>query len=74
MFVAEAVFKKTCLQRNVPISTEPLSLQKIVSNSLLLNNLLHLSILQVIGLMKVLENTFLLWSKVILIACIVFHL
>ncbi|XP_029860772.1 SMC5-SMC6 complex localization factor protein 1 isoform X1 [Aquila chrysaetos chrysaetos] len=30
MFVAEAVFKKTCLQRNVPISTEPLSLQKIV--------------------------------------------
>ncbi|NXQ97860.1 SLF1 protein, partial [Sagittarius serpentarius] len=30
MFVAEAVFKKMCLQRNVPISTEPLSLQKIV--------------------------------------------
>lgn len=33
MFVAEAVFKKLCLQRNVTISTEPLSLQKIVSNS-----------------------------------------
>uniref|UniRef100_A0A803YQS8 Ankyrin repeat domain 32 n=1 Tax=Meleagris gallopavo TaxID=9103 RepID=A0A803YQS8_MELGA len=30
MFVAEAVFKKMCLQRNVTISTEPLSLQKIV--------------------------------------------
>ncbi|XP_021235392.1 SMC5-SMC6 complex localization factor protein 1 isoform X2 [Numida meleagris] len=30
MFVAEAVFKKMCLQRNVAISTEPLSLQKIV--------------------------------------------
>uniref|UniRef100_A0A8C2TR04 SMC5-SMC6 complex localization factor 1 n=1 Tax=Coturnix japonica TaxID=93934 RepID=A0A8C2TR04_COTJA len=30
MFVAEAVFKKMCLQRNVTISSEPLSLQKIV--------------------------------------------
>ncbi|XP_074992649.1 SMC5-SMC6 complex localization factor protein 1 isoform X2 [Calonectris borealis] len=30
MFVAEAVFKKMCLQRNITISTEPLSLQKIV--------------------------------------------
>ncbi|KFQ23680.1 Ankyrin repeat domain-containing protein 32, partial [Merops nubicus] len=30
MFVAEAVFKKMCLQRNVTISAEPLSLQKIV--------------------------------------------
>ncbi|OXB75712.1 UNVERIFIED_CONTAM: hypothetical protein H355_016229 [Colinus virginianus] len=30
MFVAEAVFKKMCLQRNVTISREPLSLQKIV--------------------------------------------
>ncbi|XP_052556538.1 SMC5-SMC6 complex localization factor protein 1 isoform X2 [Tympanuchus pallidicinctus] len=30
MFVAEAFFKKMCLQRNVTISTEPLSLQKIV--------------------------------------------
>ncbi|KFW00394.1 Ankyrin repeat domain-containing protein 32, partial [Fulmarus glacialis] len=30
MFVAEAVFKKMCLQRNIIISTEPLSLQKIV--------------------------------------------
>ncbi|XP_068785109.1 SMC5-SMC6 complex localization factor protein 1 isoform X2 [Struthio camelus] len=34
MFVAEAVFKKTCLQRNIPISTEPLSLQKIVCSYL----------------------------------------
>ncbi|XP_050769510.1 SMC5-SMC6 complex localization factor protein 1 isoform X1 [Gymnogyps californianus] len=30
MFVAEAVFKKMCLQRSITISTEPLSLQKIV--------------------------------------------
>ncbi|XP_074425894.1 SMC5-SMC6 complex localization factor protein 1 isoform X1 [Larus michahellis] len=30
MFVAEAVFKKMCLQRNITISKEPLSLQKIV--------------------------------------------
>ncbi|OPJ71547.1 ankyrin repeat domain-containing protein 32 [Patagioenas fasciata monilis] len=30
MFVAEAVFKKMCLQRHITISTEPLSLQKIV--------------------------------------------
>ncbi|XP_031461143.1 SMC5-SMC6 complex localization factor protein 1 isoform X3 [Phasianus colchicus] len=30
MFVAEAVFKKMCLQRNVTLSTEPISLQKIV--------------------------------------------
>ncbi|XP_075382575.1 SMC5-SMC6 complex localization factor protein 1 isoform X2 [Mycteria americana] len=30
MFVAEAVFKTMCLQRNISISTEPLSLQKIV--------------------------------------------
>ncbi|XP_025899890.1 SMC5-SMC6 complex localization factor protein 1 isoform X2 [Nothoprocta perdicaria] len=30
MFVAEAILKKNCLQRNIPISTEPLSLQKIV--------------------------------------------
>ncbi|KFU99551.1 Ankyrin repeat domain-containing protein 32, partial [Pterocles gutturalis] len=30
MFVAEAVFKNMCLQRNISISTEPLSLQKIV--------------------------------------------
>ncbi|NXN33880.1 SLF1 protein, partial [Nycticryphes semicollaris] len=30
MFVAEAVFKKMCLQRNIAISKEPLSLQKIV--------------------------------------------
>ncbi|NXS98501.1 SLF1 protein, partial [Jacana jacana] len=30
MFVAEAVFKKMCLQRNIAISEEPLSLQKIV--------------------------------------------
>ncbi|XP_035423943.1 SMC5-SMC6 complex localization factor protein 1 isoform X2 [Cygnus atratus] len=34
MFVAEAVFKKLCLQRNVTISTEPLSLQKIVCSYL----------------------------------------
>ncbi|KAM8792522.1 SMC5-SMC6 complex localization factor protein 1 [Eudromia elegans] len=34
MFVAEAVFKKICLQRNIPISTEPLSLQKIVCSYL----------------------------------------
>jgi len=32
MFVAEAVFKNMCLQRNISISPEPLSLQKIVSN------------------------------------------
>uniref|UniRef100_A0A663N757 Uncharacterized protein n=1 Tax=Athene cunicularia TaxID=194338 RepID=A0A663N757_ATHCN len=30
MFVAEAVFKKMCFRRNITISTEPLSLQKIV--------------------------------------------
>nr|XP_009931143.1 PREDICTED: ankyrin repeat domain-containing protein 32 [Opisthocomus hoazin] len=30
MFVAEAVFKNMCLQRNISISPEPLSLQKIV--------------------------------------------
>ncbi|XP_053911182.1 SMC5-SMC6 complex localization factor protein 1 isoform X2 [Cuculus canorus] len=30
MFVAEAVFKNMCLQRNITISTGPLSLQKIV--------------------------------------------
>ncbi|KFO85330.1 Ankyrin repeat domain-containing protein 32, partial [Buceros rhinoceros silvestris] len=30
MFVAEAIFKKMCLQRNVNVSKEPLSLQKIV--------------------------------------------
>ncbi|XP_035745208.1 SMC5-SMC6 complex localization factor protein 1 [Egretta garzetta] len=30
MFVAEAVFKRMCLQRSITISTEPLSLQKIV--------------------------------------------
>ncbi|KFZ62662.1 Ankyrin repeat domain-containing protein 32, partial [Antrostomus carolinensis] len=30
MFVAEAVFKKMCLEWNITISTEPLSLQKIV--------------------------------------------
>ncbi|XP_069737162.1 SMC5-SMC6 complex localization factor protein 1 isoform X2 [Phaenicophaeus curvirostris] len=30
MFVAEAVFKNICLQRNITISTGPLSLQKIV--------------------------------------------
>ncbi|NXN49426.1 SLF1 protein, partial [Rynchops niger] len=30
MFVAEAFFKKMCLQRNITISKEPLSLQKIV--------------------------------------------
>ncbi|XP_006275656.2 SMC5-SMC6 complex localization factor protein 1 [Alligator mississippiensis] len=34
MFVAEAVFKKFCLQRNIIISTEPLSLQKIVRSYL----------------------------------------
>ncbi|CAN0304622.1 unnamed protein product [Bubo scandiacus] len=34
MFVAEAVFKKMCLQRNITISTEPLSLQKIVCSYL----------------------------------------
>ncbi|XP_009704764.1 PREDICTED: ankyrin repeat domain-containing protein 32, partial [Cariama cristata] len=34
MFVAEAVFKKMCLQRNISISTEPLSLQKIVCSYL----------------------------------------
>ncbi|XP_030327301.1 SMC5-SMC6 complex localization factor protein 1 isoform X2 [Strigops habroptila] len=34
MFVAEAVFKKLCLQRNITISMEPLSLQKIVSSYL----------------------------------------
>ncbi|NWX22772.1 SLF1 protein, partial [Aegotheles bennettii] len=34
MFVAEAVFKKMCLQRNVTISREPLSLQKIVCSYL----------------------------------------
>ncbi|XP_035166759.1 SMC5-SMC6 complex localization factor protein 1 isoform X2 [Oxyura jamaicensis] len=34
MFVAEAVFKNLCLQRNVTISTEPLSLQKIVCSYL----------------------------------------
>ncbi|KFP29778.1 Ankyrin repeat domain-containing protein 32, partial [Colius striatus] len=32
MFVAEAVFKKMCLERNITLSTEPLSLQKIVSS------------------------------------------
>ncbi|KAM9507445.1 SMC5-SMC6 complex localization factor protein 1 isoform 1-T2 [Guaruba guarouba] len=42
MFVAEAVFKKLCLQRNITISTEPLSLQKIVSS--------YLPVLQEIGL------------------------
>ncbi|KAM6363097.1 SMC5-SMC6 complex localization factor protein 1 [Pluvialis apricaria] len=30
MFVAEAVFKKMCLQRDITVSKEPLSLQKIV--------------------------------------------
>ncbi|KAI6058099.1 Ankyrin repeat domain-containing protein 32 [Aix galericulata] len=34
MFVAEAVFKRLCLQSNVTISTEPLSLQKIVCSYL----------------------------------------
>nr|XP_038025707.1 SMC5-SMC6 complex localization factor protein 1 isoform X2 [Anas platyrhynchos] len=34
MFVAEAVFKKLCLQNNVTVSTEPLSLQKIVCSYL----------------------------------------
>ncbi|NWI21439.1 SLF1 protein, partial [Crypturellus soui] len=34
MFVVEAVFKKMCLQRNIPISTEPLSLHKIVCSYL----------------------------------------
>ncbi|XP_019387929.1 PREDICTED: SMC5-SMC6 complex localization factor protein 1 [Crocodylus porosus] len=34
MFVAEAVFKKFCLQGNIIISTEPLSLQKIVRSYL----------------------------------------
>ncbi|KAM6289451.1 SMC5-SMC6 complex localization factor protein 1 [Aegotheles albertisi] len=34
MFVAEAVFKQMCLQRNVTISREPLSLQKIVCSYL----------------------------------------
>ncbi|XP_065519795.1 SMC5-SMC6 complex localization factor protein 1 isoform X5 [Lathamus discolor] len=42
MFVAEAVFKKLCLQRSITISTEPLSLQKIVSS--------YLPILQEIGM------------------------
>ncbi|XP_066037384.1 SMC5-SMC6 complex localization factor protein 1 isoform X2 [Chamaea fasciata] len=30
LFVAEAIFKQMCLQRNIAVSTEPLSLQKIV--------------------------------------------
>ncbi|XP_064592489.1 SMC5-SMC6 complex localization factor protein 1 isoform X3 [Zonotrichia leucophrys gambelii] len=30
LFVAEAIFKQMCLQRNITVSTEPLSLQKIV--------------------------------------------
>ncbi|XP_059729637.1 SMC5-SMC6 complex localization factor protein 1 isoform X2 [Haemorhous mexicanus] len=30
LFVAEAIFKQMCLQRNITLSTEPLSLQKIV--------------------------------------------
>ncbi|XP_068858367.1 SMC5-SMC6 complex localization factor protein 1 isoform X2 [Aphelocoma coerulescens] len=30
MFVAEAIFKQMCLQRDITVSTEPLSLQKIV--------------------------------------------
>ncbi|XP_051499465.1 SMC5-SMC6 complex localization factor protein 1 isoform X1 [Apus apus] len=34
MFVAEAVFKKICLQRNITLSVQPLSLQKIVSSYL----------------------------------------
>ncbi|XP_064295531.1 SMC5-SMC6 complex localization factor protein 1 isoform X2 [Phalacrocorax carbo] len=34
MFVAEAVFKNMCLQRSITVSTEPLSLQKIVCSYL----------------------------------------
>uniref|UniRef100_A0A8C5X8I8 Ankyrin repeat domain-containing protein 32 n=1 Tax=Malurus cyaneus samueli TaxID=2593467 RepID=A0A8C5X8I8_9PASS len=34
MFVAEAIFKRFCVQRNITISTEPLSLQKIVCSYL----------------------------------------
>uniref|UniRef100_A0A8C3VHH7 SMC5-SMC6 complex localization factor 1 n=1 Tax=Catharus ustulatus TaxID=91951 RepID=A0A8C3VHH7_CATUS len=30
LFLAEAIFKQMCLQRNIAVSTEPLSLQKIV--------------------------------------------
>ncbi|XP_055646152.1 SMC5-SMC6 complex localization factor protein 1 isoform X2 [Falco peregrinus] len=30
MYVAEAVFKRMCLERNITVSTDPLSLQKIV--------------------------------------------
>uniref|UniRef100_A0A8C3Q9B6 SMC5-SMC6 complex localization factor 1 n=1 Tax=Geospiza parvula TaxID=87175 RepID=A0A8C3Q9B6_GEOPR len=30
LFFAEAIFKQMCLQRNITVSTEPLSLQKIV--------------------------------------------
>lgn len=34
MFVAEAVFKKLCLQNSINISSEPLSLQKVVDSYL----------------------------------------
>ncbi|KFP87004.1 Ankyrin repeat domain-containing protein 32, partial [Apaloderma vittatum] len=34
MFVAEAVFKKMCSQRSINLSTEPLSLQKIICSYL----------------------------------------
>uniref|UniRef100_A0A8V5H1Y2 SMC5-SMC6 complex localization factor protein 1 n=1 Tax=Melopsittacus undulatus TaxID=13146 RepID=A0A8V5H1Y2_MELUD len=42
MFVAEAVFKKVCLQKSITISAEPLSLQKIVGS--------YLPVLQEIGM------------------------
>ncbi|XP_010146917.1 PREDICTED: ankyrin repeat domain-containing protein 32, partial [Eurypyga helias] len=42
MFVAEAVFKKLCLQRNITIAMEPLSLQKIVCS--------YLPVLQEVGM------------------------